>query len=114
MRYNIDYRLVLALMKIESNFRCDAVSEQGARGLLQVKPSLARFIAEDVGIGWRGDEALDEPETNIRIGVQLFQSSSRTSRTLIWPFTLITLDLRGFDKYLTKRKYPKALREPRS
>ena len=72
MRYNIDYRLVLALMKIESNFRCDAVSEQGARGLLQVKPSLARYIAEDVGIRWQGDETLDEPKKNIRIGVHVF------------------------------------------
>jgi soluble lytic murein transglycosylase len=72
MRYNIDYRLVLALMKIESNFRCDAVSEKGARGLLQVKPSLARYIAEDVGIRWRGDETLDEPKKNIRIGVHVF------------------------------------------
>jgi len=72
MRYNIDYRLVLALMKIESNFRCDAVSEKGARGLLQVKPSLARYIAEDVGIRWQGDETLDEPKKNIRIGVHVF------------------------------------------
>jgi soluble lytic murein transglycosylase len=72
MRYNIDYRLVLALMKIESNFRFDAVSEKGARGLLQVKPSLARYIAEDVGITWQGDETLDEPKENIKIGVHVF------------------------------------------
>jgi soluble lytic murein transglycosylase len=71
-RYNLDYRLVLALMKIESNFRDDAVSEKGARGLLQVKPSVAKFIAEDVGIKWRGDETLDEPKENIRIGVHFF------------------------------------------
>jgi soluble lytic murein transglycosylase len=72
MKYNIDYRLVLALMKIESNFRCDAVSRKGARGLLQVKPSLARYIAEDVGITWQGDETLDEPKKNIKIGVRVF------------------------------------------
>jgi len=71
-RYNLDYRLVLALIKIESNFRDDAVSEKGARGLLQVKPSVAKFIAEDVGIKWRGDETLDEPKENIRIGVHFF------------------------------------------
>ena len=69
MRYNVDYRLVLAIMKVESNFRYDAVSAKGARGLLQVKPSLARHIAEDVGIKWQGAETLDEPETNIKIGI---------------------------------------------
>jgi soluble lytic murein transglycosylase len=68
-RYKVDYRLILALMKVESNFRCDAVSERGARGLLQVKPSHARFIAEDVGVVWHGEKTLDEPEKNIRIGV---------------------------------------------
>ena len=72
MRYKVDYRLVLALMKIESNFRHDVVSKKGARGLLQVKPSLAKFIAEDMGIGWRGTKALDEPETNIKFGVHFF------------------------------------------
>ena len=72
MRYKVDYRLVLALMKIESNFRHDAVSKKGARGLLQVKPSLAKFIAEDMGIGWRGTKTLDEPETNIKFGVHFF------------------------------------------
>lgn len=68
----IDYRLVLAIMKIESNFQQDAVSKKGARGLLQVKPSLAKYIAEDVGINWRGDSTLDEPEKNIKIGVHFF------------------------------------------
>lgn len=68
----IDYRLVLAIMKIESNFQQDAVSKKGARGLLQVKPSLAKYIAEDVGINWKGDSTLDEPEKNIKIGVHFF------------------------------------------
>ena len=71
-RCNVDYRLVLALMKIESNFRYDAVSEQGARGLLQVKPSLAKYVAEDIGITWRGSKTLDEPDKNIKIGVHFF------------------------------------------
>jgi soluble lytic murein transglycosylase len=68
----VDYRLVLAIMKIESNFRQDAVSRKGARGLLQVKPSLARYISKDVGVSWQGDTTLDEPEKNIKIGVHFF------------------------------------------
>jgi soluble lytic murein transglycosylase len=68
----VDYRLVLAIMKIESNFRQEAVSRKGARGLLQVKPSLAKYIAQDVGVDWRGDASLDEPENNIKIGVHFF------------------------------------------
>lgn len=89
MRYNLDYRLVLALMKIESNFRDDAVSEKGARGLFQVKPSVAKFIAEDMGINWRGDETLDEPKENIRIGVHFFSK-------LIEDFQSITMALHAY------------------
>jgi soluble lytic murein transglycosylase len=76
-RYGLDYRLVLAIIKVESNFQCDAVSVRGARGLLQVKPSLAKYIAEDVGVTWQGAETLDEPEKNIKIGVRLFSQLIR-------------------------------------
>ena len=74
MQHNVDYRLVLAIMKIESNFKHDAVSHKGARGLLQVKPSCAKYIAPDVGVKWKGAKTLDEPEKNIKIGVRLFSS----------------------------------------
>lgn len=72
MRHGLDYRLVLALMKIESNFKHDAVSSKGARGLLQVKPSVAKFVAQDAGIKWDGHKTLDEPDSNIRIGIYFF------------------------------------------
>jgi len=71
-QYNLDYRLVLAIMKIESNFKHDAVSSKGARGLLQVKPSHAKYIARDIGILWKGPKTLDEPNKNIKIGVHFF------------------------------------------
>lgn len=71
---NLDYRLVLAIMKIESNFRHDVISRKGARGLLQVKPSLAKYIARDVGVQWKDDSTLDEPAMNIKIGVHHFSS----------------------------------------
>jgi soluble lytic murein transglycosylase len=68
-QYGMDYRLVLAVMKVESNFRYDAVSHRGARGLLQLKPSLAKFIAKDAGIQWTGVKTLDEPGKNIKLGI---------------------------------------------
>lgn len=109
MRYNVDYRLILAIMKVESNFRYDVVSEQGARGLLQVKPSLARYIAEDVGVKWRGAETLDEPETNIKIGVHFFSR-------LIEDFQNINMALHAYHvgstrlrEILTEKKKPQRL-----
>jgi soluble lytic murein transglycosylase len=66
---DLDYRLVLAVMKVESNFKQDAVSSKGARGLLQIKPSLGRGIAETLGITWSGNRILHEPGKNIKFGV---------------------------------------------
>ena len=68
----VDYRLVLALMKIESNYDKHAVSSMGARGLLQVKPSVAKHVANEAGVSWVDHSTLDEPHTNIRIGIHIF------------------------------------------
>jgi soluble lytic murein transglycosylase len=67
--YEIDYRLVLAVMKVESNFKSDAISKKGARGLLQIKPSLAKYVSKETGVAIKSPKCLEEPEKNIRIGV---------------------------------------------
>ncbi len=67
--YDIDYRLVLAVMKVESNFRYDAISRDGSRGLLQIKPALAKHVSRDAGVTINGAKCLHEPEKNIKIGV---------------------------------------------
>ncbi len=95
--YGLDYRLVLALMKIESNFKHDAVSSMGARGLLQVKPSVAKYIAQDAGIRWDGHRTLDKPDSNIKIGVHFFSQ-------LIKDFENINTALRAYNMGPTKVK----------
>jgi soluble lytic murein transglycosylase len=95
--YGLDYRLVLALMKIESNYQEDAVSSKGARGLLQVKPSVAKFIAQDAGIRWDGHKTLDEPDSNIKIGVHFFSQ-------LIKDFKSINVALRAYNMGPTRMK----------
>jgi soluble lytic murein transglycosylase len=97
VHHGLDYRLVLALMKIESNFQDDAVSSKGARGLLQVKPSVAKFIAQDAGIRWNGHRTLDEPDSNIKIGIHFFSQ-------LIKDFKNINLALKAYNMGPTRVK----------
>ncbi len=67
-RYAVDPYLVWAVMREESHFRISAVSSSDARGLMQLLPSTARWIAEDrIGISYSID-GLFEPATNIRLG----------------------------------------------
>ncbi|HPX56813.1 MAG TPA: lytic transglycosylase domain-containing protein [Syntrophales bacterium] len=68
LRCNVDYRLVLAIIKVESNYRPDVVSRGGSRGLMQIHPSLAKGIAKEAGVHYRGLKDLYDPRKNIRLG----------------------------------------------
>ena len=74
VRHNQDPKFILALIKIESSFHNWSVSEQGAKGLMQIMPYVARSLAKELGIEWGGDNTLFNPLLNIRIGMHyLFQ-----------------------------------------
>jgi membrane-bound lytic murein transglycosylase F len=63
-RYGLDWRLVLATMKQESQFRADAESHRGAVGLMQLMPHTGAEVAEKIGVA-----SIAHPEDNIRAGV---------------------------------------------
>ena len=75
-RYDVDYRLVLAVMDAESNFRHNVVSDGGAIGIMQVKPIVAREFSEEVGIPYERD-VLHDPHANVRFGVYYLSWLSR-------------------------------------
>jgi len=66
--YITEEDLIYAIMRQESFFNTYAVSRAGARGLMQIMPATARWIAAQMGIkGIRTDD-LFIPEINIRFG----------------------------------------------
>jgi len=66
--YGVDYRLVLAVMEAESNFRQDVISDKGAIGIMQVKNIVAREFSPQVGIFYNKN-VLHCPHANVRFGV---------------------------------------------
>ena len=46
-KYDIDARLVRAIIVVESNFDAQAVSRAGAQGLMQLMPSTAKSLGVD-------------------------------------------------------------------
>jgi soluble lytic murein transglycosylase len=68
-KYRCDPRLVLALIMVESSFYSKATSSKGAKGLMQLRPYVAKALAQEVGIAWDEEAVIYDPEVNIRLGL---------------------------------------------
>jgi soluble lytic murein transglycosylase-like protein len=68
LQYRLPPSLIMSLIHTESAFQRDAVSSQGAIGLMQVQPQTALHFANMEGIDLPRGEPLYNPETNILLG----------------------------------------------
>ena len=66
---HLDPLLVLAVMKVESSFRVNAVSEKGAMGLLQIKPVAAETVSDQLAFPFQSKWDLLDPRKNLVIGI---------------------------------------------
>ena len=81
-RYGFDWRLVVAIMKVESGFSLDAESEKGASGLMQIMPATSEEVGRKLEI-----EDMAHPMNNIHGGIyylgrlyKLFDGAEQTDR----------------------------------
>lgn len=65
--YNVDPKVVLAIMKVESDFNPSAQSHANAKGLMQVMPETAKHVAQILKTDPNSID-LNNPDTNIEIG----------------------------------------------
>lgn len=66
--YNLSPSLVAAVIRNESSFRPAAESSVGAKGLMQLMPDTADWIAKKLNMDSFRQEMLYDPETNIHLG----------------------------------------------
>jgi membrane-bound lytic murein transglycosylase F len=71
-KYDIDWRLVMAVMRHESRFSADAVSQRGAMGLMQIMPATQAELADKLGV-----EETESPSNNIKAGIYHLQQLYR-------------------------------------
>jgi soluble lytic murein transglycosylase len=69
-RAQIEPRLVLGLIHVESSGNPRAVSKVGALGLMQLRPQTAAAMARECAIPWEGSQSLFDPDLNVRLGVR--------------------------------------------
>lgn len=65
-----DPLLILAIIDVESDFAEAAVSEKGARGLMQIKPSTLHFLAKKEGLRLSKDEVASDAALGVRLGIR--------------------------------------------
>ena len=66
-KYKISSETIYSVIKIESNFRENAVSHKGAIGLMQIMPSTGEWMAKFNDLSY-SQELLFDPIYNIKIG----------------------------------------------
>jgi hypothetical protein len=64
--------IITALVEVESSFRPNQVSRQGATGPAQIMPGTAQDIADRSNLGYTAKEILKDPEKNIMAGMWYF------------------------------------------
>ena len=69
--------LVMAIIKVESNFDPNAKSSRGAIGLMQLMPQTAKMLAQMSGESLSDDDLFD-PQINIKYGCKYLQYLSKT------------------------------------
>lgn len=74
--YNVDSFLIYSIIKAESNFKKDAISPSGAKGLMQLMDSTAEEIESKIG-NPLPEENLLEVEKNIMIGAKYYSELSQ-------------------------------------
>ncbi len=67
-RFKLPPEMILAVIRIESAFDINAQSDKGAVGLMQILPSTAQEIAQELRMEWHGDQILRDPQANIEMG----------------------------------------------
>lgn len=69
-RASLDPLFILALIDVESEFRRDAVSRSGARGLMQLRDATLDYLAEKEGVRLSKEEIDRDPSMQVRLGIR--------------------------------------------
>jgi len=78
--FKVDRALIYALMRQESKFKVEATSRVGARGLMQLMPRTASYIAKDKSLqAGKGSNRLYDPSYNIELGQNYVEHLIQTS-----------------------------------
>lgn len=104
--YNLSQYFVFAVIKCESNFKIDAVSKTGARGLMQLMPDTFDWISSKLFEESSFEKAF-EAETNIEYGCYLYSYLLKRYNNKHTAIAAYHAGIGSVDKWLRDERYSK-------
>lgn len=71
VQYGLDPLFLMAMIQNESGFNPERIGSAGEIGLMQIKPSTAKWIAARAQVFYKNEDTLKNPIHNIKIGAAL-------------------------------------------
>ena len=106
-RNNYDWKLILAIIRTESQFNTKARSHRGAIGLMQVMPSTAKWLSPQLGLAYTGQDSLYDPEYNVRLGTHYLRMMHGRFGELDKAIVAYNRGPSGLERYLRQgRNFP--------
>lgn len=105
VKYNIDPKEVLSIIKAESNFKKDAVSSKEAYGLMQITLKTANWCAEMLDMNVVAEQDLYNPEINIKLGVYYYNYLLSRYNNRDTAIAAYNAGMGNVDKWLDDFKY---------
>lgn len=105
-KYGLNPGIMLELIKTESNFRPEALSGDGAKGLCQIRTVTAKATAQELGLEYQA-ELLHDAEYSIKLGTYHFAKLVKLydydyHRAL----TAYNRGIKGLDEYVKRTGTP--------
>lgn len=106
---NIDPILVVAQIQVESNFRNHALSNKGAKGLMQLLPDTAKYIQKKTNVHVNDINNLYDPETNIALGTAyMHYLLKKTNGNMEYALIAYNMGPSNMYRAIKKNKLPKS------
>lgn len=102
--YNVDPKLVIAIMKVESNFNPTAQSHANAKGLMQLLPETAKHVATLLKVDQSSIDLNDE-ETNIKFGTYYLRYLMNNFTNMDTVYAAYNGGMGNVQKWLKDEKY---------
>ncbi len=105
--YDIDPVLIVAQIQVESSFNKNALSNKGAKGLMQLLPGTAEYIMKKTDLDLKSAANLYDVETNITLGTAyMAYLIDKTNGNIEYALTAYNIGPANMSKAIRKNKIP--------